>query len=55
VLVAGFAASATAVLGLIDQSPILSNATFRSSVTQDAQLNRERFDISAQLRAKPQL
>jgi general secretion pathway protein L len=51
----GFAASATAVLGLLDQSPILSNATFRSSVTQDAQLNRERFDISAQLRAKPQL
>ena len=55
VQISGFAASATAVLGLIDQSPILSNATFRSSVTQDAQLNRERFDISAQLRAKPQL
>ena len=55
VQLSGFAASATAVLGLLDQSPILSNATFRSSVTQDAQLNRERFDISAQLRAKPQL
>jgi general secretion pathway protein L len=48
----GVGGSATAVLGLLDQSPTLSNAAFRSSVTQDAQLGRERFDISAQVRHK---
>jgi general secretion pathway protein L len=48
----GTAGSATAVLGLLDQSPMLSNAAFRSSVTQDAQIGRERFDISAQIRHK---
>jgi general secretion pathway protein L len=50
--ISGFAASATAVLGLVDQSPLLADAAFRSSVTQDAQLGRERFDISAQIRQK---
>jgi general secretion pathway protein L len=50
VQLSGFAESATAVLGLLDQSPTLTNAAFRSSVTQDARLNRERFDISAQIR-----
>jgi general secretion pathway protein L len=54
VQLSGYAQSATAVLGLLDQSPILANAAFRSSVTQDAQLGRERFDISAQIRRKTQ-
>ena len=54
VQISGYAQSATAVLGLLDQSPLLSNAAFRSSVTQDAQLGRERFDISAQIRRKTQ-
>jgi general secretion pathway protein L len=52
VQLSGYAQSATAVLGLLDQSPLLANAAFRSSVTQDAQLSRERFDISAQIRRK---
>jgi general secretion pathway protein L len=54
VQLSGLAGSATAVLGLLDQSPILVNAAFRSSVTQDAQLGRERFDITAQIRRKTQ-
>ena len=52
VQLSGFAGSATVVLGLLDQSPMLANAAFRSSVTQDAQLARERFDITAQIRRK---
>ena len=54
VQLSGLAGSATAVLGLLDQSPMLANAAFRSSVTQDAQLGRERFDITAQVRRKTQ-
>ncbi len=53
VQISGFATSATAMLGVLDQSPILSNAAFRSSVMQEAKLNRERFDITAQLRRRP--
>jgi hypothetical protein len=33
---------------------MLANAAFRSSVTQEAQLSRERFDITAQVRRKTQ-
>jgi general secretion pathway protein L len=54
VQLSGLAGSATAVLGLLDQSPMLANAAFRSSVTQDAQLSRERFDITAQVHRKTQ-
>jgi general secretion pathway protein L len=54
VQLSGFAGSATAVLGLLDQSPMLANAAFRSSVTQETQLSRERFDITAQVRRKTQ-
>jgi general secretion pathway protein L len=53
VQISGFANSATALLSLLDQSPLLSNAAFRSSVTQDTDAARERFDISAQIRSKP--
>jgi general secretion pathway protein L len=52
VQLSGFAGSATAVLGLLDQSALLTNAAFRSSVTQDPQVGRERFDITAQIRRK---
>lgn len=45
----GASVSATALLGLIDQSPAFRNAAFRSSITQDSRINRERFDISAQI------
>ena len=46
---AGAAESATSLLGVIDQSPAFSNAGFRASITQDGQLKRERFDISARI------
>jgi general secretion pathway protein L len=45
----GASVSATALLGLVDQSPAFRNAAFRSSITQDSQLKRERFDISARI------
>ena len=45
----GATASATALLGFIDQSSSLRNAAFRSSITQDSKTNRERFDIAAQI------
>jgi general secretion pathway protein L len=54
VQLSGMAGSATAVLGLLDQSPMVTNAAFRSSVTQDAQLGKERFDITAQIKRKTQ-
>ena len=45
----GASSSATTLLGLVDQSPSFHNAAFRSSITQDAKLGRERFDISAKI------
>jgi general secretion pathway protein L len=45
----GASASATALLGLVDQSPSFRNAAFRSSITQDSKINRERFDIAAKI------
>ncbi|MGH7036277.1 MAG: PilN domain-containing protein [Stellaceae bacterium] len=45
----GASTSATALLGLVDQSPSFRNAAFRSPITQDPKLNRERFDISAKI------
>jgi general secretion pathway protein L len=45
----GASGSATALLGLVDQSPSFRNAAFRSSITQDSKINRERFDIAARI------
>jgi general secretion pathway protein L len=45
----GEAGSATALLGLIAQSPDFRNAAFRSPVVQDARHGRERFDLGAQI------
>lgn len=47
VLITGFAASASTVLGLLDQTPRFGNAVFRSPVTQDQRVNREQFNIGA--------
>jgi general secretion pathway protein L len=49
VRLSGASTSATALLGLVDQSPAFRNAAFRSSITQDSRLNRERFEISARI------
>jgi general secretion pathway protein L len=45
----GAASSATALLGLIEQSVSFRNAAFRSPVVQDSRLGRERFDLGAQI------
>lgn len=45
----GFAASASTVLGLVDQSPRFANAAFRSPVTQDPKMRREQFNIAARI------
>ena len=45
----GAANSATALLGLIEQSTTFRNAAFRSPVVQDPRLGRERFDLGAQI------
>jgi general secretion pathway protein L len=50
VRISGYASSATEVLGILDRSSTFSNAAFRASVTQDTRLNREQFNIAAQIR-----
>lgn len=45
----GYAASASTVLGLVDQFPRFGNAAFRSPVTQDQRVQREEFNIAAKL------
>jgi general secretion pathway protein L len=52
VQLSGFASSATALLSLLDERAGFSDAAFRSSVTQDAKLGREQFDISAKLKPR---
>ena len=47
--VTGYAESASAILGLIDQSPRFANGTFRSPVTQDQRVKREQFNIAARV------
>lgn len=45
----GYARTASVVLSAIDSSPMFSDARFVSSVTQDAQLQRDRFTLSARI------
>jgi general secretion pathway protein L len=45
----GYAASASTVLGLVDQSGRFANAAFRSPVVQDQRVQREEFNIAAHL------
>jgi general secretion pathway protein L len=45
----GASASATNLLGLIDQSPSFADAAFQASITQDAGHGREHFDIAAKI------
>ena len=52
VQLSGYAASATALLKLLDENAGFSNAAFRSSVTQDSKLGREQFDIAAKIKPR---
>lgn len=48
----GFAASANALIPVLEGSPLLGNAAFRSPVTQDAVHGVEQFHLSADLRKR---
>jgi general secretion pathway protein L len=45
----GYAASASAILSLVDQSQRFFAAAYRSPVVQDLQANREQFNIAARI------
>ena len=44
--IAGYAPTASSLIGLIDKSPRLQGPRFRSSVTQDPRTGLERFNMS---------
>ena len=48
----GYAASANALIPVLEQSPLFANAAFRSPVTQDAVHGVEQFHLSAELRRR---
>ena len=45
----GYSASATSIIAVIEESPAFEKTEFRSAVTPDARLGRERFQISTEL------
>ena len=47
--IAGYAPTASSLIGLIDKSPMLRGPRFRSSVTQDPRTGLERFNMSFQI------
>lgn len=49
IVIAGYSATASDLIGLIEQSPLFGNAKFRSIVTQDAKVGLERFNLSADI------
>jgi general secretion pathway protein L len=50
----GFAASASALVGILERSRIFRDTSFRSPVTQDPQSGRERFSIAARILSEGQ-
>jgi general secretion pathway protein L len=50
----GEAASASKVIEVLEQSPLLQNASQRSQITRGAQPNTERFNIASELKPRPQ-
>jgi general secretion pathway protein L len=48
----GFAATASDLIGLLDQSPLFNTPEFRSPVTQDPRSGTERFHVSVELVAR---
>jgi general secretion pathway protein L len=48
----GFAATASDLIGVLDQSPLFKAPQFRSPVTQDRRSGTERFHISVELSSK---
>ena len=52
VQISGITASASTILGLLDQSQRFSDAVFRSPVIQDQRTSREQFNIGAKIVAR---
>ena len=46
-VIAGYSARASDLVGVIEQSPYFQDATFRSIVAQDVNVGLERFQLSA--------
>ncbi len=51
VLIQGEAATSSAIIGLIEASPLFGNVTFRSPVTQNRVTGGERFNLAAEVQA----
>lgn len=49
VRLSGYSSSGTEILRILDRSEVFTNAAFRASLTQDTRLNREQFNIVAQV------
>jgi general secretion pathway protein L len=47
--IAGVTASASALIGMLEQSGVFRNTSFRSPITSDPATGRERFSIAAQI------
>jgi general secretion pathway protein L len=45
--ISGYSDKASALIGLVEESDVLSKVSFRSPVTRDPRVDRERFNISA--------
>jgi general secretion pathway protein L len=45
--ISGYSVKASALIALVEESEMLSKVSFRSPVTKDPRVNRERFNISA--------
>ena len=51
VLIQGEASASSAIIGLIEFSPLFGNVTFRSPVTQSRVTGGERFNLAAEVQA----
>jgi general secretion pathway protein L len=51
VLIQGEASASSAIIGLIEASPLFGNVTFRSPVTQNRVTGGERFNLAAEVEA----
>jgi len=53
IVISGFAGNASSVLGILEASPMLAGAKFRSPVTRAGKENIERFELSAGIVRRP--
>ncbi len=52
--ISGYSVKASALIGLVEESEMLSKVSFRSPVTTDPRVGRERFNISASVLSRSQ-